>query len=217
MAKALGATDVCLPSAGNAGSALAAYAARGGLKAHVFVPRDVAPVFVMETAAYGARGGRLVDGLITDAGQGLRGAGARENGWYECATLKEPYRVEGKKTMGYELAEQLGWRLPDAILYPTGGGTGLIGMWKAFAGDGDHGLRRPRPPADVRGAGRGLRAHREGVRRGPEDAPMWEDAHDARPRPARAQGDRRLPDPARAAREPRRGGRGLRRRDHRRA
>jgi threonine synthase len=131
MAKALGATDVCLPSAGNAGSALAAYAAKGGLKAHVFVPKDIAQLFLMETRAYGAEV-ETVDGLITDAGK-VCAERAKENGWYECATLKEPYRVEGKKTMGYELAEQMGWKLPDAILYPTGGGTGLVGMWKAFA------------------------------------------------------------------------------------
>ncbi|HET9314000.1 MAG TPA: threonine synthase [Vicinamibacteria bacterium] len=130
MAKAMGVTDVCLPSAGNAGSAVAAYAARGGLRAHVFIPRDVARVFVMETAAYGAEV-VLVDGLISDAAT-VCAERAREGGWYDCSTLKEPYRVEGKKTMGYELAEQMGWRLPDAILYPTGGGTGLIGMWKAF-------------------------------------------------------------------------------------
>ncbi|HET7746252.1 MAG TPA: threonine synthase [Vicinamibacteria bacterium] len=130
MAKGLGATDVALPSAGNAGSALAAYAARGGLRAHVFVPKDVPRVFIMETEGYGAEV-VPVEGLITDAGR-VCAERARENGWYECATLKEPYRVEGKKTMGYELAEQLGWKLPDAILYPTGGGTGLIGMWKAF-------------------------------------------------------------------------------------
>ena len=130
MAKALGVTDVCLPSAGNAGSALAAYAARAGLKAHVFLPEDVGRVFRMETEAYGAEL-ETVPGLITDAGR-ICAERAREHGWYECATLKEPYRVEGKKTMGYEIAEQMGWKLPDAILYPTGGGTGLIGMWKAF-------------------------------------------------------------------------------------
>jgi threonine synthase len=130
MAKAQGATDLCLPTAGNAGSALAAYAARAGLRAHVFMPRDVGQVFLMETAAYGAHV-ELVDGLISDAGKACA-AQAAEHGWYDCSTLKEPYRVEGKKTMGYEIAEQMGWQLPDAILYPTGGGTGLIGMWKAF-------------------------------------------------------------------------------------
>jgi threonine synthase len=130
MAKALGATEVCLPSAGNAGSALAAYAARGGIRAHVFVPRDIPSLFLLETRAYGAHV-ETVDGLITDAGR-LCAEKAKQNGWYDCATLKEPYRVEGKKTMGYEIAEQLGWKLPDAILYPTGGGVGLIGMHKAF-------------------------------------------------------------------------------------
>jgi threonine synthase len=130
MAKALGATDVCLGSAGNAGSALAAYAARGGLKAHVFLPADIPRLFVMETQALGADV-RMVPGNISDAGKACL-AEAQQHGWYDCSTLKEPYRVEGKKTMGYELAEQMGWKLPDAILYPTGGGTGLIGMWKAF-------------------------------------------------------------------------------------
>ena len=185
MAKALGATDVCLPSAGNAGSALAAYAARGGLKAHVFVPQRRRAVFVMETEAYGAEVS-TVDGLITDAGK-VCAERAREHGWYECATLKEPYRVEGKKTMGYELAEQMGWKLPDAILYPTGGGTGLIGMWKAFQEMETHGLRGPRPPADVRGAGGGLRAHREGLRRRARGRADVGERADPRPRPARAQ------------------------------
>jgi threonine synthase len=174
MAKALGATDVCLPSAGNAGSALAAYAARGGLKSHVFVPKDVARVFVMETEAYGAEV-VTVDGLISDAGK-LCAERAKQNGWYECATLKEPYRVEGKKTMGYELAEQMGWKLPDAILYPTGGGTGLIGMWKAFeelATMGFVGPGRPRMYAvQAEGCAPIVKAFSEGL----EEAPFWENA-----------------------------------------
>src|SRR5262245_10551981 len=131
MAKALGATDVVLPSAGNAGSALAAYAARGGLKAHVFLPADIPALFLIETQAMGADV-RTVHGNISDAGRAAAEE-AKKHDWYDCATFKEPYRVEGKKTMGYELAEQMGWKLPDAILYPTGGGTGLVGMWKAFA------------------------------------------------------------------------------------
>jgi threonine synthase len=131
MAKVLGVTDVSLPSAGNAGSALAAYAARGGLKAHVFLPADIPPLFIMEAQAMGADV-RTVQGTIAEAGKAAADE-AQKNGWYDCATFKEPYRVEGKKTMGYELAEQMGWKLPDAILYPTGGGTGLVGMWKAFA------------------------------------------------------------------------------------
>jgi threonine synthase len=174
MAKALGATDVCLPSAGNAGSALAAYAARGGLRAHVFIPRDVARVFVMETAAYGAEV-VLVDGLISDAGK-VCGERAREGGWYDCSTLKEPYRVEGKKTMGYELAEQMGWRLPDAILYPTGGGTGLIGMWKAFEElerMGFVGPQRPRMYAvQAEGCAPVVKAFAEGQ----DEAQFWEGA-----------------------------------------
>src|SRR5262245_22043205 len=131
MAKVLGATDVSLPSAGNAGSALAAYAARGGLKAHVFLPSDIPQLFLVEAEALGADV-RTVQGTIAEAGRAAAQA-AEAGGWYDCATFKEPYRVEGKKTMGYELAEQMGWKLPDAILYPTGGGTGLVGMWKAFA------------------------------------------------------------------------------------
>ena len=174
MAKALGATEVCLPSAGNAGSALAAYAARGGMKAHVFVPKDIAEVFLMETLSYGAHV-ETVEGLITDAGRICAGL-AKEHGWYECATLKEPYRVEGKKTMGYEIAEQMGWDLPDAILYPTGGGTGLVGMWKAFAemqAMGFVGAKRPRMYAvQAEGCAPIVKAFQEGR----EDAPFWENA-----------------------------------------
>jgi threonine synthase len=174
MAKALGATDVCLPSAGNAGSALGAYAARGGLAAHVFVPKDVPRVFIMETEAYGAEV-VTVSGLISDAGK-VCAEQARQAGWYECATLKEPYRVEGKKTMGYELAEQMGWKLPDAILYPTGGGTGLIGMWKAFSEletMGFVGPARPRMYAvQAEGCAPIVKAFSEGL----EEAPFWEGA-----------------------------------------
>jgi threonine synthase len=174
MAKALGAHDVCLPSAGNAGSALGAYAARAGLKAHVFVPNDIAKLFIMETEAYGAHV-ETVDGLITDAGR-ICAELAKRHGWYECATLKEPYRVEGKKTMGYELAEQMGWKLPDAILYPTGGGTGLIGMWKAFQemeAMGFVGPARPRMYAiQAEGCAPIVKAFSEGK----DDAPMWQGA-----------------------------------------
>ena len=126
----LGATELVIPSAGNAGGALAAYAARAGLQAHVYMPADVPLPFRHECEAYGATV-TLVDGLITDCGRAAQ-AGVDEHGWFPVSTLKEPYRLEGKKTMGYELAEQMGWRLPDVIIYPTGGGTGLIGMWKAF-------------------------------------------------------------------------------------
>ena len=129
-ARALGARTLSVPSAGNAGTALAAYAALAGLEARVFLPRDVKPAFARECELYGAHL-TLVDGLITDAGRVAAEQGG-PLGWYDVSTLKEPYRLEGKKTMGYELAEQLEWRLPDWIIYPTGGGTGLIGMWKAF-------------------------------------------------------------------------------------
>jgi threonine synthase len=129
-ASALGVTTISIPSAGNAGNAAAAYAAAASLQAKVFLPSDVKPPFVRECRLYGADV-TLVDGLITDAARvaALRGKGL---GWYDLATLKEPYRIEGKKTMAFELAEQLEWRWPEWIIYPTGGGTGLIGMWKAF-------------------------------------------------------------------------------------
>jgi len=130
MAKHLGATKLAVPTAGNAGGALAAYAARAGLEAHIFMPRDTPRANIIECRELGANV-VLVDGLITDCGAEIARRKAAE-GWFDMSTLKEPYRVEGKKTLGYELAEQLGWELPDVILYPTGGGTGLIGMWKAF-------------------------------------------------------------------------------------
>jgi threonine synthase len=126
----LGARELALPSAGNAGSAAAAYGAAAGLPVHVVVPKDTPAPILEEMAALGADV-QLLDGLITDCGKVVR-KGVEEHGWFDLSTLKEPYRVEGKKTMGYELFEQLGRRLPDAIVYPTGGGTGLIGMWKAF-------------------------------------------------------------------------------------
>jgi threonine synthase len=121
---------LAIPSAGNAASALAAYAAAAGLEAHIFMPQDVPQANYIECMAYGARV-TLVDGLISDCGRIVAERSPRE-GWFDISTLKEPYRIEGKKTMGYELAEQLGWELPDAIFYPTGGGVGMIGMWKAF-------------------------------------------------------------------------------------
>ena len=126
----LGVTRVAVPSAGNAGGATAAYAARAGLESYVFMPRDVPRAFIVECQINGAHV-ELVDGLITDAGRRVA-AGRDEYGWFDLSTLKEPYRVEGKKTMGYELAEHFDWELPQVIIYPTGGGTGLIGMWKSF-------------------------------------------------------------------------------------
>lgn len=131
MAKWLGVKRLALPTAGNAGGAAAAYAARAGLECYVFMPADTPLVNQFEAVLYGARAFR-VNGLIHDCGRIVR-EGIERMGWFDLSTLKEPYRLEGKKTMGLELAEQLGWTLPDVILYPTGGGTGLIGMWKAFA------------------------------------------------------------------------------------
>jgi threonine synthase len=130
MARQFGLKRLAAPSAGNAGGALAAYAARAGMEAHLFMPRDTPRANVVECEQMGAHV-TLIDGLITDCGAEVSRRKAAE-GWFDVSTLREPYRVEGKKTLGYELAEQLGWALPDVILYPTGGGTGLVGMWKAF-------------------------------------------------------------------------------------
>ncbi len=130
MAKHLGATRLAVPSAGNAGGALAAYAALAGLEAFIFMPSDVPAANRLECEIAGAQL-TLVDGLITDCAHIVQQRKEAE-GWFDMSTLREPYRVEGKKTMGYEIAEQMGWTLPDVILYPTGGGTGLVGMWKAF-------------------------------------------------------------------------------------
>jgi threonine synthase len=130
MAKQFGVKKVAVPSAGNAAGALAAYAARAGMEAHIFMPRDTPRANIIECEQMGAHV-TLMDGLITDCGAEVARRKEAE-GWFDVSTLKEPYRAEGKKTLGYELAEQLNWRLPDVIFYPTGGGTGLIGMWKAF-------------------------------------------------------------------------------------
>ncbi|PKN93528.1 MAG: threonine synthase [Chloroflexi bacterium HGW-Chloroflexi-6] len=130
-ARELGVRRVIIPTAGNAGGAMAAYAARAGLKAHIFMPKDTPVANVQESRMAGAEV-VLVDGLISEAA-GMAGEKARAEGWFDLSTFKEPYRVEGKKTMGYELAEAFGWTLPDVIIYPAGGGTGLVGLWKAFA------------------------------------------------------------------------------------
>jgi threonine synthase len=130
MAKYLGAKKLAVPSAGNAGGALAAYTARAGLEAHIFMPDDTPGANIIECRELGAHV-TLINGLITACGAEIARR-KEKDGWFDMSTLKEPYRIEGKKTLGYEIAEQLNWTLPDAILYPTGGGTGLIGMWKAF-------------------------------------------------------------------------------------
>ncbi|MFT5411600.1 MAG: threonine synthase, partial [Verrucomicrobiales bacterium] len=127
----LGAEAISVPSAGNAAGAMSAYAALGGLPAFVFMPKDVPHAFIAECQALGAKV-TLIDGLITDCGKAAAAEIAKNPTRFDVSTLKEPYRIEGKKTMGYEIAEQMGWTVPDVIIYPTGGGTGLIGMWKAF-------------------------------------------------------------------------------------
>lgn len=175
MAKELGVTKIAMPTNGNAGSALAAYATRCGIETVVLCPADTPEVNVREIAAQGARVYR-VDGLIDECGA-IVGRGAAEGHWFDFSTLKEPYRIEGKKTMGLELAAQLGWTLPDAIFYPTGGGTGLIGMWKAFAeleALGWIGPERPRMYAvQASGCAPIVRAFEAGE----EHAERWEDAH----------------------------------------
>ena len=130
MARHYGIKKVAVPSAGNAGGAVAAYAAAAGIEAHIFMPKDVPLANQVECVGYGAHM-TLVDGLISDCAR-IVGERKEKEGWFDLSTLKEPFRVEGKKTMGYELVEQLGWEYPDAVFYPTGGGVGLIGMWKAF-------------------------------------------------------------------------------------
>lgn len=175
MAKELGVTRIAMPTNGNAGAALAAYATRAGIETVVLCPDDTPEVNVREIAAQGARVWR-VNGLIDDCGA-IVGKGAAEGLWFDFSTLKEPYRIEGKKTMGLELAAQLGWRLPRAIFYPTGGGTGLIGMWKAFdelEQLGWIGSERPKMFAvQASGCAPIVRAFEQGV----EHAERWEDAH----------------------------------------
>jgi threonine synthase len=175
MAKALGITHMAMPTNGNAGAALAAYASRAGIKTTIFCPEDTPEVNVSEIALQGAKVYR-VNGLIDDCGK-IVGEGKTKVGWFDTSTLKEPYRIEGKKTMGLELAEQLGWQVPDVIFYPTGGGTGLIGMWKAFAeleAIGFIGKKRPRMIA-VQAAGCAPMV--KAFEAGEEHAPRWENAH----------------------------------------
>ena len=175
MAVELGIPKLAIPSAGNAASAMAAYAAAAGLEAHIFMPRDVPQANFVECKAYGAHV-TLVDGLISDCAK-LVAAGAAREGWFDVTTLKEPYRIEGKKTMGYELAEQMNWQLPDVIFYPTGGGVGIIGMWKAFAemeALGWIGAKRPKMIAvQVEGCQPVVRAFQQGAAR----SEFWQNAH----------------------------------------
>jgi len=172
MAKQFGIERIAMPTNGNAGAALAAYGARAGIETVVVCPAETPEINVTETAAYGARV-YVADGQIDECGA-LVGKGAAQGLWFDCSTLKEPYRLEGKKVMGYELAEQLGWDLPDAIFYPTGGGTGLIGMWKAFdelEALGLVGAKRPRMYAvQAEGCAPMVRAFEQGA----EFAERWE-------------------------------------------
>lgn len=175
MGKALGVKHMAMPTNGNAGAALAAYATRAGIKTTIFCPEDTPEVNVSEIELQGATVYR-VNGLIDDCGK-IVGEGKAKVGWFDVSTLKEPYRIEGKKTMGLELAEQLGWDVPDVIFYPTGGGTGLIGMWKAFAeleAIGFMGKKRPRMVAvQAEGCAPMVRAFEAGE----EHAPRFENAH----------------------------------------
>lgn len=170
----LGASSLGIPSAGNAGGALALYAARAGLEAHVYMPRDVPLANRAECLAAGART-HLVDGLITDCGKLIR-EGAAEGRWFDVSTLREPYRVEGKKTLGYEIAEQMGWTLPDVIIYPTGGGTGLVGMWKAFSEMETMGWIDERRPRMVAVQAEGCAPIARAFHAGDEFAVAWENA-----------------------------------------
>ncbi len=175
MAKELGVNSVAMPTNGNAGAALSAYASRAGMRSYVFCPDDTPEINIAETGIQGAEVFR-VNGLINDCGK-IVGAGKAPTGWFDVSTLKEPYRIEGKKTMGLELCEQLGWDVPDVIFYPTGGGTGLIGMWKAFA-ELEHigwlGAKRPRMVAvQAEGCAPIVKAFEAGR----ETAELWEDAH----------------------------------------
>ena len=175
MAKRLGVRRVAIPTNGNAGAALAAYAARACMECFVFCPADTPEVNIREIAAQGAKVWRI-DGLINDCGR-IVSEGREKMGWFDMSTLKEPYRIEGKKTMGLELADQLGWELPDVIFYPTGGGTGLIGMWKAFEELGRLGWIGPRRPRMVAVQAAGCAPIVKAFEEGAKHAPLWEGAH----------------------------------------
>jgi threonine synthase len=170
----LGAKALTIPSAGNAAGAMAAYAAFGGLEAHVYMPKDVPKLFQVECEQLGARV-TLVDGLINDCGKRSKEEGA-QFGRFDLSTLKEPYRLEGKKTMGYELAEQFNFELPDVIIYPTGGGTGLVGMWKAFHEMEEMGLIGTKRPRMVTVQSTGCAPIVKAFEEGTEHAGLWEGA-----------------------------------------
>jgi threonine synthase len=175
MARLLGAKKLAIPSAGNAAGALAAYAAAAQLESHIFMPQDVPQSNFLECKAYGASV-TLVDGLISDCGR-IVAERKQHEGWYEVSTLKEPYRIEGKKTMGYEVAEQLGWRVPDAILDPCGGGVGLIGMWKAFEEMQTLGLIGPKRPKMIAVQAAGCAPITKAFESGAPKSQFYENAH----------------------------------------
>ena len=170
----LGAQAIAIPSAGNAGGATAAYAARAGLPAHIFMPKDVPQANYIECKILGANV-ELIDGLISDCGK-IVASRKEAEGWFDISTLKEPYRVEGKKTMGYELAEQFDWELPEVVIYPTGGGTGLIGMWKAFDEMEQMGWIGPERPRMISVQAEGCAPIVRAYNSGDEHAEPWIDA-----------------------------------------
>ena len=174
MARELGIKKLAIPSAGNAASALAAYAAAAGIESHIFMPQDVPQANFIECKAFGAHV-TLVDGLISDCAR-IVNAGAKTEGWFDVTTLKEPYRIEGKKTMGYEVAEQLGWKLPDVIFYPTGGGVGIIGMWKAFAEMEEMGWIGPKRPKMIAVQPTGCQPVVRAFEQGAARSEFWQDA-----------------------------------------
>jgi threonine synthase len=175
MAKAYGLKKLAVPSAGNAASALAAYAAAAGIEAHIFMPEDVPQANLVECKAYGAHV-TLVKGLISDCAR-MVGERKQAEGWFDISTLKEPFRVEGKKTMGYEVAEQLGWELPEAIIYPTGGGVGMIGMWKAFEEMEELGWVGPKRPKMIAVQSSGCAPIPKAWDEGKKVSEAWPDAH----------------------------------------
>ena len=177
MARHYGFTKLAAPTAGNAGGALAAYAAAAGIEAHIFMPRDTPMANQVECLAYGAHL-NLVDGLISDCGRIVAERKAAE-GWFDVSTLKEPFRVEGKKTMGYELVEQLGWEYPDAVFYPTGGGVGLIGMWKAFEEMDELGWVTGKRPKMIAIQAAGCAPVVRAFEQGDAASTAWHDAHTA--------------------------------------
>jgi threonine synthase len=175
MAVELGIRKVAIPSAGNAAGAMAAYAAAAGIEAHIFMPKDVPQSNYIECKAAGAHV-TLIDGLISDCGRIVAERKDRE-GWFDVSTLKEPYRIEGKKTMGYEVAEQLGWELPDVIFYPAGGGVGMIGMWKAFEEMEALGWIGPKRPKMIAVQAEGCQPVVRAFERGEERVEFWDNAY----------------------------------------